>query len=108
MNYHSRVWINGELAGGNDDGFLPFEFNVSRDVEFGEENSLVVYVDNYPVEEELPGDGPGWRPYGGILREIDLVATSKRHIDDVSVRAEPDEGTLTLRRRSGTRPTLPR
>jgi beta-galactosidase len=45
VNYHSRVWINGELAGGNDDGFLPFEFDVSRDFEFGEENSLVVYVD---------------------------------------------------------------
>ena len=29
VNYHARVWLNGELLGENLNGYLPFEFDVT-------------------------------------------------------------------------------
>ena len=92
-NYHTRVWVNGTAVGANEDGFLPFEFAVQDEIRFGEGNTFVVRVDNQRREGEVPGQQRGWRTYGGILREVELVATDRFSLDYVEVRAFPtDEG----------------
>jgi GNAT superfamily N-acetyltransferase len=101
VNCHARVWINGQAAGEHQDGFLRFELPVHRLLRFGEENVVAVRVDNVRRPGEVPGLQRGWRPYGGILREVCLIATDLLHIEGVRIAAEPDGegGRLALRAR---------
>jgi len=91
VNYHAKVWINGKEAGGNQDGFLPFEFPIQDMVHFGAESVVVVKADNFRRLGEVPGMQRGWRTYGGILREIELVSMELVYIDHVTITAEPIE-----------------
>lgn len=92
VNYHARVWLNGQLVGQNDDGFLPFEIPIHGEVRFGHENVLVVRADNQARAGEVPGMNVGWRPYGGILREVTAYATDLCYVHSVRIVAEPAEG----------------
>ena len=95
-NFHTKVWINGKLAGTNDDAFLPFEFPVHGLLKFGAENLIVVHVDAVHNSGELTGPRHtwqvGWRCDGGLLRDIALIAGDFLHIDRVQVAAEPEVG----------------
>lgn len=90
VNYHTRVWLNGDKVGHDNCGFLPFEFEVHSHLECGVDNWLVVAAD-------IPGREHGWRNAGGIQREIRLVAIDLAHIKYVTIRAEPREGSGILR-----------
>ena len=96
-SYHTRVWVNGEHVGDNEDGFLPFSFPLGEVLCVGEGNVLVARVDNLRREGEVPGRQRGWRAYGGLLREVDLVAMHPVHLESLAVVAEP-EGWLELPR----------
>lgn len=92
VNYHASVWINGQHVGDHHDGFLPFEFAVQDVLRCGQENTIVVRADNLRREGEVPGMQRGWRTFGGILREVELVATDLLRLDHVSIVAEPTAG----------------
>lgn len=99
VNYHSQVWINGQPAGQNEDGFLPFELPIHDKVRFGSENVLLVKADNHARAGEVPGIDVGWRPYGGILREVTLETTGLCYVSEVRILAEPaagHKGTFSL------------
>ncbi len=95
-NYHTRLWVNGAPVGANEDGFLPFEFPLDEELRFGEENVLVVRVNNERRQGEVPGLERGWRPFGGILRPVELAATDRLHLARVRVVAEPADGAGRL------------
>ena len=99
VNDHTSVWINGKEVGEHADGFLPFEFAVHEWLRWGEQNVLVVRADNVRRRGEVPGLQRGWLPVGGILREVELIATDMVYLDHVSVVAEPiaEGGQLMLR-----------
>jgi beta-glucuronidase len=96
VNYHARVWVNGEPAGEHADGFLPFELPVHEMLRTGRDNVIAVCVDNVRRQGEVPGTERGWRPYGGILREVALVAADHLHVSNVCIMAEPT-GFLSAR-----------
>lgn len=99
VNYHAKVWVNGAEAGEHQDGFLPFELPVHDLAEFGRENLIVVRADNVRRECDVPGLQRGWRTFGGILREVGLIATDPLHIAHSTIVAEPspDGGRLSIR-----------
>ncbi len=92
VNYHARVWVNGHDVGAHEDGFLPFAFEVGELIRFGEPNVIVVRADNLRREGEVPGMQRGWRTFGGIPREVELVATDPLYVDRVSITATPTSG----------------
>ncbi|MBN1579421.1 MAG: GNAT family N-acetyltransferase [Anaerolineae bacterium] len=92
VNDHAKVWINGQAVGEHLDGFLPFAFAVQDIVRWGEMNHIAVRVDNVRRRGEVPGLQRGWRTFGGILREVDLVATDFLYLDQVVIAAEPQQG----------------
>lgn len=65
--FDSKVWINGNLLGTNNNGFLPFEFDVSRFLNENGNNTIVVCTDN---SFRL---GAVWN-WGGIRRPVKLIA----------------------------------
>ena len=93
VNFHAAVWVNGRLAGRNEDGYLPFEFCVHELLRCGEENLIVVAVDAVHRAGELTGPRHtlqvGWRCDGGILRDVAMVARDFLRVQELQVDAEP-------------------
>jgi beta-galactosidase/beta-glucuronidase len=91
--YYSKVWLNGEFIGENIGGYLPFSFDITKYLKQGQENKLVVRVDNRPRIDWLPAaEQIEWIQYGGILEPVKLVSKSQTYIDDLIVRTIPDKG----------------
>jgi beta-galactosidase/beta-glucuronidase len=91
--YYSKVWLNGEFIGENIGGYLPFSFDITKYLKRGQENKLVVRVDNRPRIDWLPAaEQIEWIQYGGILEPVKLVSKSQTYIDDLIVRTIPDKG----------------
>jgi beta-glucuronidase len=90
--YYSKVWLNGEFIGENIGGYLPFRFDVTKYLKQGQENKLVVRVDNRPRINWLPAaEQIEWIQYGGILEPVKLISTSQTFIDDLTIRTVPDK-----------------
>ncbi len=90
--YYSKVWLNGEFVGENIGGYLPFSFDVGKYLKPGQENKLVVRVDNRPRINWLPASEQiEWIQYGGILQPVTLVSTSQTYIDNLTVRTIPEK-----------------
>jgi beta-glucuronidase len=87
--YYSKVWLNGKYIGENIGGYLPFSFDITSYLKPGQENKLVVKVDNKPRIEWLPAAKQiEWIQYGGILQPVRLVGTPHTYIDDFTVRTD--------------------
>ena len=82
--YHdSKVWLNGKLLGENKLGFLSFQFDIQKYLKIGEENTLVLQVDNtYKL-------GATWN-WGGIRRPVWLEISQPVRIDYQHIAAIPD------------------
>ncbi|MEJ5961437.1 sugar-binding domain-containing protein [Pedobacter immunditicola] len=65
--FDSKVWVNGQLIGTNNNGFLPFEFDVSKLIHTNSINTIVVGTSN------VFRLGAVWN-WGGIRRPVKLVA----------------------------------
>lgn len=98
VNNHTKVWVNGILVGENRDAFLPFDVPISGVLRFDADNVLAIRVDNTRRRDEIPGGRQGWHPYGGILREVEALATDPLRVDWVHACGEPqgEGGRFTL------------
>lgn len=101
----AEVWLNGERLGSHIGPHLPFEFEISQHVKFGEENLLVVLADGTLRVDSLPPATAnsndlraGWSssfpavaydffPFSGIHRPVYLYALDQEHLSDVHVQA---------------------
>jgi len=85
VNYFCRAWLNGTEIGTHEGGYLPFEFAVPAGVLLPAENLLVVMVENERRSDRVPGELFDWFNYGGIPRDVDLIARGKRHFASIKV-----------------------
>ena len=91
VNYHSKVWLNGDLLGENINGYLPFEFDVTGKLRPDAPNLLVLRVDNKPRLSWLPGAKQiEWIQNGGILEPVTLESTAIVYISDLAINAVPE------------------
>jgi beta-galactosidase len=85
VNFESKVWINGKLAGTNNIGYLPFEFDVSKMINYGGTNTIAVLSDNtYRL-------GAVWN-WGGIRRPVKFIATNNVYISGQFISPSVDLG----------------
>lgn len=85
----AAVWLNGQLVGTHTGGYTPFEFDVTKFLRDGE-NTVTVCADNT--------DGRGaWWHWGGISREVMLIANQDARIVWQHIRSEPDLPAGTAR-----------
>jgi len=116
VSFGASVWFNGEKMGDWDVAYLPFEFDVTGLVRYGEPNRLVIAVNNEQTmeminqgrthpEAGIPPEGVRWRvpaiyqdfyPYGGIHRPVRVEILPPTHV--AGIRAVPglSEGTGRL------------
>ncbi len=114
VDYKAHVFINGSFIGSHEGFFAPFEFDITKYVQEGE-NTLVVKVENdYCILGNKDGKGnfeignkffaltgPGWDdpdigwhlglPAMGISQECYIEARAPLHINDLFVRPLIDD-----------------
>ncbi|MDZ7807382.1 MAG: glycoside hydrolase family 2 TIM barrel-domain containing protein [Gracilimonas sp.] len=83
--HEADIFLNGEKVGYNAGGYLPFVVDISNDVNFGEENALLVKLNNEDNSTIPPGKALevlDFNYYGGIYRDVYLVVEDKLRIPD--------------------------
>ena len=88
-NYKARVYLNGEFVGEHEGGFTPFAFEVTQRLRAGD-NQVTVAVDSVAGPSSVPPPVTDWESYGGITRDIRLIATPQTFVDDAWVRLTAD------------------
>lgn len=111
-NYAATLWLNGRPLGNHQGGHLPFTFEVTDGLRWGEENVLAVQVEAQLTPTRVP---PGnishgglfnnfpassfdFFPFAGIQRPVTLFALPPHHIEDVTVVTTIDgaDGLVTV------------
>ena len=70
------VSLNGKTLGQHRGGYSAFVYEITSQVKIGEENLLVVKVDNRKYDDILPLGGD-FNQYGGIYRPVFLIVTDQ-------------------------------
>lgn len=96
----ARVWVNGRFLHEHVSGFLPAVIDVSAVLRFGDENLVVVVVDNSDDPSFPPGKPQAELDYayfGGLYRSVHLIATSPVHVTDANHEDLPGGGGVFVR-----------
>ncbi|WP_105618824.1 glycoside hydrolase family 2 protein [Vallitalea okinawensis] len=81
---YAEVYINGHYLGEHKGGYTPFSFNLTKYIQFGQENCLTVKVDSRERNDIPPfGFVIDYLTYGGIYREVSLRVVDSIHIDNI-------------------------
>lgn len=102
MNYQAEIFINETFVGKHEGGYTSFELPIPENlIQVGGENVIRVVVDNrlnYRTTFPPRAQVDGWKNYGGITRDIFIVATPRVWISkaDVSVEAIEPKATRLL------------
>ena len=108
--YAAKVWVNGELMGTHEGGHLPFAFDLTNQVRWGQKNRISIQVENRLLDDRVPGGqlkggqmknypeaNYDFFPYGGLHRAVTLYTVPKSgSLSDIMVTTELN-GTITVR-----------
>ena len=98
----TEVYLNNELVGKNEGGYLPFTFDITFALRDGENELVFIVTDN--AESEVYGRGkqtykPGgiwYRATSGIWQSVFLESVPQNYISKVRLTPNYDERSLTV------------
>lgn len=73
----ATVYVNGRLVGEHCGGYTAFTFDITPYCSFSSVNHIAVCVDN--ARQDIPPISGDFTFFGGIYRDVWLIATSKQH-----------------------------
>lgn len=76
---NSEVWINGHSIGKRPNGFIPFQYELTKYLQPGAKNTIAVKVDHTTFADSR------WYTGSGIYRNVYLVANNPVHIEQWGV-----------------------
>src|SRR5215210_8617917 len=101
--HNAKVWVNGEIAGTNEGGFLPFSFDVTKLLRPGS-NEIKVRVDSptdNPAEfpdspfAEIPFGKQSWYgPLSGIWQSVQLERRIPDHVKQARLVPKRETGEV--------------
>ncbi|MBN1817153.1 MAG: hypothetical protein JW828_07305 [Sedimentisphaerales bacterium] len=98
----TRIWINGNEAGGHIGPWTTFDLDITPYVTSGEHALIAVRVDE-KVGHNTQGFLPIIAPhFGGLWQDVELLVLSTRRLDDIRLRIDaatlnPESGQAALR-----------
>jgi len=108
-NYLAKVWVNGQEVGVHEGGHLPFAFDISSYVRFGQQNRITIEVENELRADRVPlgnvrasmrnypATNYDFFPFGGLHRDVILYTVPRKSsLSDVTITTQLD-GTITLK-----------
>lgn len=92
INYECEIYVNDVFVGKHAGGYTSFVFPIPENtLQVGPENAIKVIIDNtlnardtLPLRQQVWG----WRNYGGIFRDIYILATPRIWVEEVALSAE--------------------
>lgn len=93
------VFLNGRRRQRHVGGYLPFTVDISRAVKYGQENCLLVRLNNEDNPVLPPGKplkGLDFNYYGGLYRPAQLIVNDRLHIADAVQAGHAAGGGLLL------------
>lgn len=92
VNHTAYVFVNGKPIGEHvGKGYTAFTLDLSPHLNFGQDNTLLVRVDNRPSDRMLPRNKSyDWTDDGGIIRPASFVVTPQTYIERIEIDAVPD------------------
>lgn len=84
---YAVVYVNGQWIGEHKGGYTAFSFDITKYIDWSDDNVITVVVDANEREEIPPfGKVIDYLTYGGMYREVSILVVNEYHIDDVFVR----------------------
>lgn len=80
VGQNSDLYVNGKFIGRHKGGYSAFAFEIGRALKLGEENEIIVRVDNSASKQVIPVNHRLFGVYGGIYRPVWLVVTEKVNV----------------------------
>jgi beta-galactosidase len=112
VTHTAHVFLNGKKIGQHiGKGYTSFTIDLSPDLKAGQQNTLLVRVDNRPNDRMLPRNKSyDWTDDGGIIRPVNLIVTPLIFIKRIEIDAVPDlnRSTAQIHVRAIVRNTHPR
>lgn len=98
VDYRAWVWLNGRFLGFHEGGGVPFSFDVTQEMNEGN-NRVTLRVEDPPTDKSIPRGKQFWEPKSksifytrtsGIWQPVWIEATGDHHLDYVHVTAGQD------------------
>lgn len=84
-NISSEIYVNGRRSGGHIGGYLGHEVDITDFIKAGQENEVLVRVDNTYDPHIIPSQKSDFFIYGGICRDVYLKVLPKLNINDIQI-----------------------
>lgn len=94
-DWETEVWLDGEYLGKHQGGYVPFSFELTEYVKFGESQDLVVRADDARREFTLYGK-QGYGNARGIWQTVYLEARGKSYLDAIHFTPDIDNGSVKV------------
>ena len=92
----TKGWFDGQALGEHQGGYTPFEFELTPNVKWGQDQQVVLRVDDTPHPFKLEGK-QGYGQAKGIWQTIYLEARPALHIASVHYLPDIDSGRVTVK-----------
>jgi beta-glucuronidase len=86
-NYRARVWLNEKPLCEHEGGFTPFNCEATSQLQDGV-NVVIVSVNDTRRPDDIPSLTPDWFNYGGLTRDVMLVAVPPDFVQQYSVQLD--------------------
>ncbi len=104
VDYLCEVFVNERPAGAHEGGYLPFWFDVTAWLRWGEDNQVTVVVtdvgpgDSEPASfDEIPHGKQSWYgPVGGIWQSVFLETTARTFVEEARIRPDLASGAVSV------------
>ena len=98
VDWETTVWVNGKVIGKHENGYLPFEFDITDALTPGEPTLIVVRAyDAQDHGEQLTGKQTGWyERTSGIWQSVYLEPRSETHIAQCHITPDIDNASATF------------
>ena len=100
VDYLSKVWVNGEYVGEHEGGFLPFKFDITSSIRFGEANTVTVRVKDFDGSEQdhIPSGYQIWgQQISGIWQNVWIETHGETFFTDIFAVPDVDQATAEIR-----------
>lgn len=98
VDWETTVWVNGKTIGGYENGYLPFEFDITDALTPGEPATIIVRAyDAQDHGEQLAGKQIGWYTRtSGIWQTVYLEPRNATYIKQCLITPDIDNSTATF------------
>lgn len=94
-DWETSVWLNGHYLGQHQGGYVPFEFDVTRHLKYGEKLNLVIKVDDARRPHTLYGK-QGYGNARGIWQTVYLETRGDVYVKDLHVSPDIDKAQVEV------------